>query len=396
MSRRAPLFVLAVVVVAVVVGTFVLPSAEPVEPVFNRLNALAFAVVGVVACRRHEGRRIGWTCLLLAATAVLYDLTDGYAATGRTGAVWSYWVGQWASLPQPVLLLVVLPAWFPTGAPLSPRWRWIVPSATGFLTVAMLSAAIAVDAYELESGRFVRYLRNPAAVPALDVALEPAFLLSVLGALVCAVAALVSLVVRYRRARGVERLQLRWLLVGVATLIAMAVGLLGLGALGETGIWETTLTEDVLDGAFGVVQLVLPVSIGLAMTRYRLYDLDRIVSRTTTYAVVGAVLSATYALLVVSLGAVARAATGESGDLVVALSTLGVAGLARPVLARVHGSVDRRFHRARYDAARTIDAFGRGLRDEVSLDVVAERLVDVARGTVAPSTAGVAFVRTVP
>lgn len=389
MSRLGPRFVLALTVIAVLVGTFLLPPAEPVEPFFNRLNGVAFAAVGVLACRRPEGRRIGWLCLTIGLTAVLFDVSAGYAETAGPGAVWAYWFGEWMSLPQPVLVLVVLPALFPTGRPHSSRWRWLVPTALVLLAVAMLSAAFADDTYEVDAGVLGP---NPLAAPVLDTVLWPVFAIVALGGLVCAMAALASMVLRFRRSSGIERLQLRWLLFGISALVLMVIALLTLVGLAQIGMEAGSVAESVIDGSFLAVQLVLPASIGIAITRHRLYDLDRLLSRTVAYSLLVALLALVYLGLVVALGAAARALTGESGDIVVALSTLAVAALFQPVRRRTQQLVDRRFNRARYDAVQTADAFGRSLRDEVSTDAIVGSLRMTTGATVRPASVGVVLV----
>lgn len=386
MTRWSPRIAFGLTVVGVLVGTFLLPVAEPVEPLFSRLNGFAFAVVGFLATRRPEGRRIGWLCLAVGLALVGFDVTAGYAETRGPGAVWAYWAGEWLSLVQPVLVMVVLPAVFPTGRSLGPRWRWLVPTAVLLLVVAMVSVATADDVYEVEAGPLGR---NPLAAPGVDAATEWVFVVVALGALVCAVAAMTSLVLRFRRSRGVERLQLRWLLTGVVGLVGLVLLVVALGALAPVGVADGPLAESVIDGTFGMLLLVLPTSIGVALTRYRLYELDRLLSRTVAYSLLIALLAAVYLGLVVALGAAARALSGESGDLVVAVSTLAVAALFQPVRQRTQEFVDRRFNRARYDAARTVDAFGRELRDQLSLDAIVAALRSTASATVQPGSVGV-------
>jgi hypothetical protein len=382
--RRWPVrTAVATTVVAALVATFLLPAAEPVEPLFNRLNGLAFAIVGLLATRRPEGRRIGWLCLAIALSSVSFDLSAGYAETLRTGAVWAYWFGEWVSVVQPVLALVLLPALFPTGTAYSPRWRWLAPVGLTFLAVGVVSVATATDTYEVGGGVLGD---NPVGIASFEAVGEWVFVVAALGAFACALAALVSLALRFRRSRGVERLQLRWLVLGLVVLVLLLVITSLVGAVASGGVWDEPVAESVIDGVFGVALLALPLSLGLALTRYRLYDIDRVVSRTVGYTVVVVTLAGAYLGLVVVLGAAARGLTGESGDLVVALSTLAVAGLFQPVRRRVQAAVDHRFNRARYDAQRTVERFAARIRGQVQLDGLRDDLRGVVGATVAPAT----------
>lgn len=224
---------------------------------------------------------------------------------------------------------------------------------------------------------------NPIGVAGMpdpeSSALATVLFFPLLGGLVAGIA---SLVVRFRRSHGVERQQLKWFLFAVALL-----PLLPLGELIETAIG---VAPDALGAiAFPIVISGLPLSVGVAVLRYKLWDIDRIISRTLAYVLVVASLAALYLGSVVGLGAAARALTGESGDLVVALSTLVVAALFQPLRRRVQGVVDRRFNRPRVDAVRTLDAFANSLRDEVGLDAVLAGLRQTAAGVFHPSHAGV-------
>lgn len=381
MNRWGPRVVVVCTLVAVLMGTFLLPAAAPVEPLFVRLNGLAFATVGLLATRRVEGRRVGWLCLAIGATSVGFDVLLGLAETRGPGAVWAYWAGTWLSQSQPILLLVLLPALFPSGHALGPRWRWLVPTSLVVLFLAVVTAAFDQAPFKLADESILGVTPIPWALPTV---LED---LVLVGGFVCVVAAVLSLAVRYRRSRGVERQQLRWLFAGIA---ATVTSMLCIFVAFVAGVGD----GPVVDAAFGLTTLTVPASMGVALTRHGLYDLGRVVSRTVAYALVAAVAAAAYFGSVVVLSGLARTVTGESGELVVALSTLAVAAIFQPVRRRVGAVVDRRFDRARYDAARTIDAFGRSLRDEVSLEAIGVQLRAVTGATFRPAALGVVLVPT--
>jgi hypothetical protein len=194
--------------------------------------------------------------------------------------------------------------------------------------------------------------------------------------LIAFAAAATSAVVRYRRSVGVERQQLRWFMLGMAGVPpSWAVA----GALESS-------TYAAIGGLVLAVSLaLLPVAVAMAVLRHRLYDIDRIVSRTVSYAILTAVLIGVYALGVLGIGALLP---GEPNDLLVAGSTLAVAALFRPLRSRTQRLVDRRFNRARYDTARTVEAFGARLRDEVDADALQSELHEVVRSTFGSSQVG--------
>ena len=177
-----------------------------------------------------------------------------------------------------------------------------------------------------------------------------------------------SIIIRFRRSRGVERQQLKWFFIGALLLPAIPFG-------GE--LLPAPLSNFVLP----VVLSLLPVAIGVAVLRYRLYEIDRVISRTVSYLLLTGVLVGVYALGVLGVGALVP---GERSDLLVAASTLAVAALFRPLRARVQRIVDRRFNRARFDAGRTLESFTSRLRDEVDVDALVEDLGATIRSTFGP------------
>jgi hypothetical protein len=195
------------------------------------------------------------------------------------------------------------------------------------------------------------------------------------AAILTILAGTVSLVVRFRRARGIERQQLRW--------VALAAGLTGV-AMGAVAVLVAA-GEVNLAGWVAVLCLVLlPLATGAAILRYRLYDLDRIISRTVAYGLLTLLLGGGYALVVLGLG---QLLGRRSPSLVVAGATLAVAALFQPARRRVQAVVDRRFNRRRYDAARTIQAFSARLRQQVDLDALTSELLAVVEETVQPTQA---------
>jgi len=192
----------------------------------------------------------------------------------------------------------------------------------------------------------------------------------------CVVAVILSLILRFYRSRGEERLQLKWFTY------AVAVGLLTPLLLGE---FAPAAFEVLGRLAWTLAFLSLPVSAAVAILKYRLYDIDRIINRTIVYAALTAVLVLVYVGSVFSLQYLFRALTGETSQIVIVASTLAIAALFNPFRRRIQAFVDRRFYRKKYDAARTLEAFSARLQDETDLAALADDLTEVARTTMRPS-----------
>jgi hypothetical protein len=374
--------VLAVVVPLQVVGSVLGWMRPPLEgvPAFTSLDVLwslsfvAFAVVGAVVVVRRPSHPVGWLFLgagggpVVSSAAYEYGVLTLLLGRELPGGAFAAWLSAWTWAPGLGLVVVAL-VLFPTGRPLSPRW-WLVVWLTA-ATTALVALSSAIDLWAFRGPSLLRLADPPAelvegawSLRLVDVA-WPVFVLT-------AVLAMVGLVVRFVRSRGEERLQLKVLaLVAAVAAVALVAG-------------ETVADE----GIPGQVAQVLSspgwfaVAAGSAILRYRLYDIDRLVSRTASYAILSVVLASVYVAGVVGLGALARALTGDRpGDLVVAASTLVVAALFGPVRRRVQALVDRRFNRARYDAQQTLDRFAHQLRDEVdlvSLDTALRTAVDAS------------------
>jgi hypothetical protein len=289
-------------------------------------------------------------------------------------AVWAAWLSNWLMVVPIVLFLLHLPLRFPDGHLLSPRWRWASRLATALaVTVAVTGAFRPIPLGVIEG----RTVSNPAGAGPLEPILAGADVVAdvVFAALVVAV--VTSTVLRYRRSRGVARQQMRWFTTGlVVAAAAIPVAQLDVPVV------------SVL--AAGTVGLALPAAIGVAVTRYRLYDLGHLLNRTAVYAIVSTLLVGIYTLSVVVLPVVI-APVGRGSDLVVAGSTLAAAAAFGPLRRQVQELVDRHFDRARYDSERTVEDFAHRLRHEVDLAAITDDVASVVRTTVQPSGLSVWF-----
>jgi hypothetical protein len=337
------------------------------------------ACVGALLCRRRPENRIGTILLGIALVVTLSIVGDSITAPHEGDPAPPTAVKVIVAVDEALVFVwfglvgILLPLLFPDGKLPSPRWRMALWVGLGLVALAALGTLLGVaDAEWGDGGR----VENPLALggPAGDV-LEaaselggPAFALAVL-------AALASVVVRFRRADGVERQQLKWFVFTIALLLlglaAAAISeAIGWEPLGNVG-WAVFLGSLI----FG-----MPLAIAFAVLRYRLYDLDLVIRRTLVYGSLTVTLAAAYLGTVLLVGL----AVGESG-FAVAVSTLAVAALFRPLRARIQAVVDRRFYRRRYDAARTLEAFGGRLRDEIDLEALGADLARVVHDTVQPA-----------
>jgi hypothetical protein len=337
------------------------------------------ATVGAVLAGRRPRHPVGWLLVALALSLIATAAAAQYLTWGllvRPGTLPAarlvaryYPATGFAALSLIGFLLLLTP----TGSLPSVRWRWwargMVAAPIGLLLVATLAPGPLDPRYEALGGPFD--LRGHGGL--LLVANQTALAVTTLAVIVAAG----SLVRRFRRARGIERLQLRWVALA-AVLVALAGGvILAALALGVPG--ATTL----LGWAVGVCLTVLPVATGAAVLHYRLYDLDRIISRTLAYGLLTLLLGGGYAVVVLGLGQL----LGRDSSLVVAAATLAVAALFQPARRRIQQAVDRRFNRRRHDAARIIEAFGARLRDQVDLDGLTVELLGAVDQTMQPTRA---------
>jgi len=391
MSRvdvRVAAFVLAAVllsagIVVLVVNSWGVPEAEAYywrpAAVVNVTVWLTYALTGALLYRRRPDTPVGWLLsgiglgMLLTGFAIEYSLwtivVGGEVGAGAALAVvagQSVWV-------VPFGLLAVLLTVYPTGRAPSRCWAVAIVAAVAAM-VLVTASAVPLWRFRADALRILTDDAFPSS-PAHD-ALLAAGLALLLGSFV---AGALSLVVRWRRSRGVERLQVRWLM-----LAGVVVAVTSLATFRSFRLWAELL--------FLVSLLAVPVAVSVAILRYRLYEIDRIISRTVTYAIVSAMLVAVYAALAVLPAALLTLRS----DLLVAAATLATAATAVPLHGRVQAVVDRRFNRSRYDATRLVESFGAQVRHELD---VADLLADMRRvigATVQPAHLSMWLVGPVP
>jgi hypothetical protein len=351
------------------------------------LSTFLFAVVGVLVAARNPGNPVGWILLAIGATWGLDLVCSSYATYGlelhrgsHDLAVVTASIDSMLWVPGIGLTGVFLLLLFPDGHLLTPRWRWLAWSSAAGLTVASLG--ILCDPGLMSDSSFPNTV-NPLGIDALGTVTQVLRSVVIMVPIAILGAAL-SLILRFRRSRGTERLQMKWLAAAaaaVAGIFAVAMvfaAILPSGA--DTPEW-LQLLQTVALISFGLI----PVSIGFAVFQYRLYDIDLIIRRTLTYSCLAGILIGIYLAGVVGLSSVLRAATGESGALAVTLSTLLVVLVSRPIQSRVKATIDHRFSRLAYDPARTLDEFSDQVRRKVDLDVLGAELIGTVSATVRPA-----------
>jgi hypothetical protein len=378
------------VALAMAIASLVLLALTRSEPAPDRFGfrgfqvifVVVFSMVGALIASRRPGNPIGWLLLVCGIASGLQSLGDEYSilalrdpsAPSPGGAIGAS-LGEWLWVPIVGLIATFVPLLFPDGRLPSRRWRPVA-------WIAGAGIAIPSAAFFLQPGRLPQtpQFTNPFGIG--DASAAESFeavgavgLSLLLGA---TLASAVGLVVRFQRATGDERQQLKWLAFAA---VPLAIGFL-FTALGQLVFRESAVTE------LGVIIAVplIPIAIAVAVLKYHLYDIDLVINRTLVYGLLTAVLVAVYLGGVVGLGSLARSLSGQANNsVVIAASTLAVAALFRPVRRRIQGFIDRRFYRRKYDAARTLETFSARLRDDIDLSSLTGELLHVVRSTMQPA-----------
>jgi hypothetical protein len=357
-------------------------TAGPLSGLVIFLPFLAFPLVGALIASRRPENPIGWICL--AAGLFWMSIVVESSITGSEPyPVIIDALTLWTWVPPVGLLAIYMILLFPDGRLPSRRWR----------PLAWLSGAVMVlasVAVTLTPGPLPDHPRvhNPLGLEGYPIVTQ-ALTGSVVLLPICILASATSLVWRYRHSGGEVRQQIKWVvfaasLVGMAYAVTLVSGLFLTPETFTTGqeapLWLAFLQDAVLISYAGV-----PIAVGFAVLRYRLYDIDVLINRTLVYGSLTTMLVAVYVIGVVGLQAILRIFSGQESTLAVVASTLAIAAMFNPLRRRVQAFVDRRFYRKKYDARKTLETFSGRLRDETDLHTLSSHLVAVVRETMQPA-----------
>ena len=371
-----------------------LGASRTVLDLLVSVPVLAFPVVGALIASKRPHNPTGWICLADGLLWMILGLFDYYGVYGIARPdsvpfpVGIYALSQWLWVPTVGLLAIYLALLFPDGRLPSRRWRPLAWLSGAVIALVSIAEGLAPGPLpELEGTRNPFGLEGQPWIAGAANAILVLFLL-------CILASVLSLILRYRRSRGEVRQQIKWIayaasFVSVGFVTAMVSGLIVFvfapetwGSGNDPPLWFELLFSVVLLSFGGV-----PVAVGIAILRHRLYDIDRIINRTLVYGALTATLALVYLGSVVGLQYVFRVLAGQGSQLAVVASTLAIAALFVPLRRRIQGFIDRRFYRRKYDAARTLEAFAARLRNETDLDALSGELVNVVQETVQPQRA---------
>jgi hypothetical protein len=344
----------------------------------NSLVVVDVTVGAIVASRRPENP-VGWLLCLSGLAISIGHFASQYAIYALLAQPNSLpagealaWIASWL-LPIYVGLQVFYLLLFPTGRLPSRRWRWLAWLTGAFISVGVILSAFSSDAYLGSLGP----IRNPLGIEGFTNVYKA--VLYTMAPLLFGAAAL-SLVMRLRRAVGVERQQLKWLAYAAA-IFALGIVLTIIPLATETPPWF----EQGGVAFFTAAGTAIPISIGIAILRYRLFEIDLIINRTLVYGLLTATLALFYFGSVTALQSLFSLLTGQGNTLAIVASTLAIAALFNPLRRRIQSFIDRRFYRRKYDAAMILEAFGSRLRDQTDLEKLCEDLGEVVDETMQPA-----------
>jgi hypothetical protein len=375
------MWALSMVLTVLSLWLLVLGLSRPNVPVYpywaeGTLLAVGYSTVGAVVASRRLGNPVGWVLCSIGLSWGAYHFSSEYVTYALLAAPWSLpaakaaaWIASWLWVPG-LGLIVFLALLFPSGQLPSPRWR---PFA--WLSVLVVAVGTIMAAFS-PGARFGLSVRNPLGIESLPNIYEQ--LQALMFALIFV--ASVSLLVRLHHARGVERQQIKWVAYAGALAASASLPTYTIFEAMDVRWLEMVGYVPALVGILGV-----PTAVGIAILRYRLYEIDLLINRTLVYGSLTAILVAHYFGSIVWLQMVFVELTGQRSTLAVVASTLVIAALFNPLHRWVQAFVDRRFYRRKYNARKTLEAFSAKLRDETDLDTLRDDLVGVVRETMQPA-----------
>jgi hypothetical protein len=377
------LWALSVALTTLSLVLLVLIRSHPGTHVFdwwlgNATIVIDVTVGAIVASRRPENP-VGWLLCLSGIAVSTSSFTSEYAIYALLAEPNSLpageamaWIAAWM-LPIMSGLQVAYLMLFPTGRLPSRRWRWLAWLTVAYILVGVITAAFSPGAYQGSLGP----IRNPLGIEGFTQFYKAVVYIM---APTLYIAAAISLFIRLRRAVGVERQQLKWLAYAAGG-FAVGIVLISISIAIDTPRWY----EWVASAIFTAVSPGVPISIGIAILRYRLYDIDIIINRTLVYGSLTVLLAGIYEVSIVLLQEAFRALTGQHSGLAIVASTLLIAALFTPFRRRIQSFIDRLFYRNKYDAAKTMETFSAKLRDETDLQALSNQVVEVVRRTMQPA-----------
>ena len=363
-------------------------SPQSIDALVNGLVWIAvlpiFAIVAALIVSRQPGNVIGWLLFLPAMTRLL-DV-EPYIRSFTTPpaqpplqlqlSLW-YYSFSWLLLVFP---LFFIPLVFPTGRPPSPRWRWLIFFGLGMCAIFLFLTTFAREHSAVDLG-LDWSLPNPIGFIPTEVFGDAFSSLWDIGLISMAALSVASLIIRYRRAAAREREQIKWLLYTCALFAVSYIASIPFNAF-----WSGTILNHAANVVWGLSLIGIPVSIAIAILRYRLWDIDLIIRRTLQYGLLSVLLGLVYFGMVVLLERGFRTITGQESPLAVVLSTLAIAALFTPLRRRIQAAIDQRFYRQKYNAEQAVAAFATAARSEVELDALGSNLVIAAREALQPES----------
>jgi hypothetical protein len=360
------------------------PALNVADQLLTRVIWGAWPTIGAVIVARQPRNRIGWLCCgvgFLVGPAFFGQDYAWYTLVHQPGSLPGGlamgWLGSWPWFIALGLILVFLPLLFPNGQLVSWRWRPVAWAAAAWLVLIWVGVAFSPGPLEGVNDKTVP---NPLGIEGAEATFELLETIAAPGLGLLMLLSVTSMVVRFRRAVGAERQQLKWFTYAatLSVLLFLSFALTGLD----------TRTPSPLGFVIAALWLMtIPMAIGVALLRYHLFDIDRLINRTLVYGLLTALLAGFYAAAVLVLGQLFGGIGTEPPSWAVAGATLAVAALFQPARRRIQQAVDRRFNRRKYDAAKTVEAFSVRLREELDLDTLSVELLAVVNQTVQPAKA---------